>query len=137
MAYDCGSADIVLDDCRDIFDDLFRDSDDDPESSDDEDSPAEWIHNEAKGPLVEDDEGEAYTRYEAAMLACDCKHSDTSQTELYDSGTSRHMSPYRNRFINFVSIVPKAITAANQLAFAEGIWKSRCHLEMGNCRRFC
>jgi hypothetical protein len=117
MAYDCRSADIVLDDCGDIFDDLFGDSDDDPESSNDENSPAKWIHNEAKGPLVEDDEGEAYMQYEAAMLACDCKHSDTSQTELYDSGTSQHMSSYCNRFINFVSIVPKAITAANQLAF--------------------
>jgi hypothetical protein len=68
MAYNCGSADIVLDNCGDMFDNLFGDSDDDPESSDDENSPAEWIHNETKGPLVEDDEGEAYTRYKAAML---------------------------------------------------------------------
>ncbi|KAG7439501.1 uncharacterized protein BT62DRAFT_913382, partial [Guyanagaster necrorhizus] len=32
---------------------------------------------------------------------------------LYDSGASRHMSPYRYRFLNFVSIQPKHVTAAD------------------------
>jgi hypothetical protein len=86
IAYDCRSADIVLDDCGDILDDLFEDSDDDSESSDDENSPAERIHNKAKDLLVEDNEGKAYTQYEAAMLAHNCEHGKTSQTELYDSG---------------------------------------------------
>jgi hypothetical protein len=88
MAYDCRSADIVLDDCGDIFDDLFEDLNDDSESSNNENSPAKWIHNEAKGLLVKDNEGKAYTQYEASMLAPDCKHNETSQTELYDSGAS-------------------------------------------------
>jgi len=39
------------------------------------------------------------------------------ETELYDSGASCHMSPYRNRFQNFVSIAPKPISAANKVAF--------------------
>jgi hypothetical protein len=77
MAYDCGSADIVLDDCGDISDDLFGDSDDDSESSNDENSPAKWIHNEAKGLLVEDDEGKAYTWYEAGL------HTTVNTVKLY------------------------------------------------------
>ena len=38
-------------------------------------------------------------------------------SKLYYSGASCSMSPYHDCFINFTSIVPKAITAANQIAF--------------------
>ena len=37
--------------------------------------------------------------------------------ELFDSGTSRHMSGYRDRFINFIKIQPKPITAADKRQF--------------------
>ena len=56
-------------------------------------------------------------QYEAAMLVHDFEQSYTLQTELYDSGALQHMSPYCDCFINFVSIVLKVITTANQLAF--------------------
>ena len=155
------STDVVLndfdDDDRDVFEGLFEDEtddddddlpnlitsddsssdsesdDDDDDSSDDEHSSSEWIRNRAKGLLVEDEEGDAYTSYDSAMLAHDCERGFTTQTELYDSGASRHMSPYRDRFINFVSIVPKAITAANKLAFdASGRGDMEIEVPLGN-----
>jgi hypothetical protein len=39
------------------------------------------------------------------------------ETELYDSGASRHMTADRDRLENFVSIVPKAIAAAEKRYF--------------------
>jgi hypothetical protein len=38
-------------------------------------------------------------------------------TELYDSGASRHMSPFRDYFINYTAIPPRAITAADKRVF--------------------
>ena len=40
------------------------------------------------------------------------------RTELYDSGTTRHISPYRNLFDNYVEIPPKLLSAANKWKFA-------------------
>ena len=40
-----------------------------------------------------------------------------NESELYDSGASCHMSPYRHKFINFRKIVPKTIVAADQGTF--------------------
>ena len=40
-----------------------------------------------------------------------------SETELYDSGASRHMSPFQHRFTNLRSIPPRPITAANNRVF--------------------
>ncbi|KAI0075255.1 hypothetical protein K474DRAFT_1560994, partial [Panus rudis PR-1116 ss-1] len=37
--------------------------------------------------------------------------------ELYDSGATRHMSPHRNRFINFIEIPPRSIGAADNRSF--------------------
>ena len=44
-------------------------------------------------------------------------HQPQVETELYDSGASRHMSPFRHRFKNYRSIPPHAITAANKCTF--------------------
>jgi hypothetical protein len=38
-------------------------------------------------------------------------------TELYDSSAGHHISPYRNNFINFISIPPKPFRAANKGTF--------------------
>jgi hypothetical protein len=40
-----------------------------------------------------------------------------TEAELYDSGTSRHMSPFQHRFTNLCSIPPRPITAANNRVF--------------------
>ena len=55
------------------------------------------------------------TTFDSAALA----KSSTSpiNIELFDSGASRHMSGYRHRFINFVEIEPKPITAADKHTF--------------------
>ncbi|KAF5364874.1 hypothetical protein D9757_013036 [Collybiopsis confluens] len=37
----------------------------------------------------------------------------STRSELYDTGCSRHISPYRNDFANFKSIPPKSFRAAN------------------------
>ncbi|KAF8636180.1 hypothetical protein AX14_010457 [Amanita brunnescens Koide BX004] len=39
------------------------------------------------------------------------------QWDLYDSGTSHHMSPCRNDFVNFQEIPPKSLTVANSESF--------------------
>jgi len=38
-------------------------------------------------------------------------------SELYDSGATRHMTPYRQSLVNYATITPKPINAANQLTF--------------------
>ena len=38
--------------------------------------------------------------------------------ELYDSGTTHHLSPYRDRFVTFRPIPPKGFDAANQQSFS-------------------
>ena len=40
-----------------------------------------------------------------------------SESELYDSGASRHMSPFQHRFTNLRSIPPRPIIAANNRVF--------------------
>jgi hypothetical protein len=107
----------------------------DTDSSDDENPLCKWIRARAKRLLVEDNKGEAYTHYQSAMLAHDDKHEVSNEIELYDSGASCHMSPYQNRFINFVSIVPKAITTANKLAFdTTGCGDMEIEVPFGNGR---
>jgi hypothetical protein len=41
----------------------------------------------------------------------------TLETELYDSGASCHMSLYKHKFINFILIQRKILTAANGSCF--------------------
>ncbi|KZT68541.1 hypothetical protein DAEQUDRAFT_648935, partial [Daedalea quercina L-15889] len=37
--------------------------------------------------------------------------------DLYDSGASHHMSPYRDKFISFQETPPRPLNAANQQLF--------------------
>jgi hypothetical protein len=44
------------------------------------------------------------------------------EAELYDSGASRHMSPFQHKFVTYQSIPPCAVVTANKCLFhAEGI----------------
>jgi len=36
------------------------------------------------------------------------------EIELYNSGASRHISPFVKRFMNYCAILPQPITAANK-----------------------
>ncbi|KAF9223091.1 hypothetical protein BS17DRAFT_835339 [Gyrodon lividus] len=51
------------------------------------------------------------------MLAQAGTPMQQTTTELYDSGTTQHLSPYCDHFINFVSIPPKPTTAAEKRTF--------------------
>ena len=61
---------------------------------------------------IEGDEPDVTTAYTSAQA-----YPPKVETELYDSGASRHMSPFRHRFKNYRSIPPHAITAANKRTF--------------------
>ena len=61
--------------------------------------------------------GETLTSsFTTAMLANDGAAPGT-ETDLYDSGASRHMSPHRHRFTNYISIPPRSISAADNGQF--------------------
>ena len=85
---------------------------------------------EIESSLVRDIGNRAYTTtFNLATLAK--TKSPSVDTELLDSGASRHMSGYRHRFINFVTIEPKPITAADKRNFyATG--KGDMYLELPN-----
>jgi hypothetical protein len=57
----------------------------------------------------------------------------TLETELYDSSTSRHMSPYKHNFINFIPIQQKKITAADS-GFFKATRKGSMHISMPNSK---
>ena len=61
------------------------------------------------------DEPEAMSSLPFATLAY--TGTQTNTVELYDSGASQHLSPYREHFINFVDITPKPIMAADKRTF--------------------
>jgi hypothetical protein len=76
-----------------------------------EDSVVEASEEDVREALDLEDEPKTYT-FIAATLA----NSNTSlntETELFNSGASWHMSPYRHNFINFVPIRKKVLTAAD------------------------
>ena len=62
-----------------------------------------------------DDEGET-SSYTAAVLTGN-QYTRKSGSELYDSGASRHMTPFRDRLLNFTSIPSRPITAADKRIF--------------------
>src|SRR5271170_4524751 len=66
-----------------------------------------------------------------AMLVDDGGKAEGLQTELYDSGASRHMSPYRDHFENYVKIMPKPITAADKRCF-QAIGKGDLRIKIPN-----
>ncbi len=63
--------------------------------------------------VIEDVEGEETPRV-PAMAA---KEQVGAEAELYDSGASRHMSPFHERFVTYQDIPARPITAANNCVF--------------------
>lgn len=64
------------------------------------------------------------------MLVSDGK-VEGQQMELYDSGASCHMSPYRDHFENYVKIIPKPIVAADKRCF-QAIGKGDLRVKIPN-----
>ena len=82
---------------------------------DDEDWFVE-LTDEDTPDLIYDAE-DAYTKTFSHMLLAGEDLNPSEHMELFDSGTSRHMSSYCNQFINYKAIVPKSITAADNHTF--------------------
>ena len=53
----------------------------------------------------------------AAFVSTSGNVGNTSRTEVYDSGCTSHISPYRNDLENFIEIPPKSFRAANKQDF--------------------
>jgi len=78
------------------------------------------LADEATPDLIYDTE-DAYTKtFSHALLAGENLDS-SERMELFDSGTSHHMSSYHNQFIDYKVIVPKSITAADNHTFCNGL----------------
>ena len=87
--------------------------------------------DEEMNELVVDEGEDGCTTVDAAMLVNVGGSAEGVQTELYDSGASWHMSPYQEHFENYVSIVPKSITAADKRYF-QAIGKGDLHVKLPN-----
>jgi Reverse transcriptase (RNA-dependent DNA polymerase)/gag-polypeptide of LTR copia-type len=140
------SDDVVLSsDEESIYHELFEDDDEMPglvdasESDSDDDDEMPGLVDRDFSDSDDDDElccvvdmdGDAYTTtFEYAMLV-DEGGTQKTKVELYDSGASCHMSPFHDDFINFVPIVPKSITAADQRSF-QAIGKGDVCIEVPN-----
>nr|GAT43935.1 polyprotein [Mycena chlorophos] len=85
---------------------------------------SEWLDN------IEAENGPLTSSYPSAMLANEDAPDDT-MTELYDSGASSHITPYRHRMLNYVSIPPRSITAADNGSFL-AIGQGDLHVEIPN-----
>lgn len=54
----------------------------------------------------------------AAFSSSESDASTGQRIDLYDSGASHHMSPYRDSFVTFREITPRGLKAANQEEFS-------------------
>jgi len=120
-------ANICLDD-DDLYDNLpsletVSDSTDDIQSqldnelladiSEDEDNDSViFIYN----PMPVDDGEAPVTSFAGAVLE-GTQATRNAESELYDSGASRHMTPFCHHLINFTHITSRPITATNKRVF--------------------
>ena len=52
------------------------------------------------------------------LAKSDDRHNTYLRAELYDSGCTKHISPYRDDLIDFINIPPKSFRAANKQSFS-------------------
>lgn len=80
---------------------------------------------------MENREDEVYsTTYTSALLANEGARAGV-QVELYDSGASRHMSSYREKFVTYNPIPPKPITTADKRTF-DAVGKGDMYIYLPN-----
>ena len=89
-----------------------------------------WDSLSVDEPLVEDLGDEPISTFVAVTLA-NPSISSSLETELYDSGTSQHMSSHKHKFINFVPIQTKVLIAADGGTF-DAIGKGDICIAMPN-----
>ena len=80
--------------------------------------------------LIEDHGEDGLTTFDTSMLV-NIGGAKGVQTELYDSGASCHMSPYRDHFEEYVTITPKSITAVDKQYF-QAVGKGNLHIKILN-----
>jgi len=71
------------------------------------------VIEEAEEERMVGEEGQQH----AAIAASSARTSRGVESELYNSGASHHMSPFRHRFVSYRSIDPRPITAADKRVF--------------------
>jgi hypothetical protein len=66
-----------------------------------------------------------------AFVSASSNMADTSRTEIYDSGCTSHISPYRNDLENFIEIPPKPFRATNKQDF-QAVGKGEMVIDIPN-----
>lgn len=144
--FDMGDSD--AESLSDLFDNHLSDNKCDaninrPASQDGEDRPlssltddlADWVKVSINKWIINQQdtaEEQNTSSFDTAILANEAGSPEVEK-ELYGSATSRHMSPYRHKFINYTSIPPKSITAVDNGTFqAIGQGDIRISIPNGN-----
>src|ERR1700678_2281432 len=100
---------------------LMELSDSEDESGGDEEEPSweveEVMLEKLVRPEEERDVEDLLDTSGVALLVAESGQA-AGTAELYDSGCTNHISPYRNRFENFQSIIPRHFRAANKQTFS-------------------
>src|SRR6202522_4191402 len=100
---------------------LMELSDSEDESGDDEEEPSweveEVMLEKLVRPEEERDVEDLLDTSGMALLVAESGQA-AGTAELYDSGCTNHISPYRNRFENFQTIIPRHFRAANKQTFS-------------------
>src|ERR1700678_1302435 len=100
---------------------LMELSDSEDESGGDEEEPSweveEVMLEKLVRPEEERDVEDLLDTSGMALLVAESGQA-AGTAELYDSGDRKHISPYRNRFENFQSIIPRHFHAANKQTFS-------------------
>jgi transposase InsO family protein len=89
-------------------------------AEEEQDQPEAWAAMEEIPALAEasgPEAAEAVTAAAGHPTARADRGQPKPTTELYDSGASRHMSPFGERFTNYRTIPPRPITAADKRIF--------------------
>jgi hypothetical protein len=82
-------------------------------------------------PFEEDQDDGAKTRTLNTTMLESSKVSSGLEAEYFDSGTSQHISPYRPKFTNFMSIPKKVLTAKDGSTF-EVVGKGDLYISQPN-----
>ena len=78
----------------------------------DESIPSFLDNHSLNNPTLSDTSDVAQVAAELASL--EDRHVTGVQAELYDSGCTKHISPYQEDLIDFIDIPPKSFHAANK-----------------------
>jgi len=68
---------------------------------------------------TESEEFAFMTTFSGAMLACNASPLAELEVDVYNSGTSSHMSPVQQCFISLMQILPQQVEAADQTLFTD------------------